>query len=249
MLASKDGLPLRYYKVDINEADFGEEGFDLVVNHAAAHHITLIDKVFRAICASIAEDGIFLSYDYIGPHRNQYYVSSWQKIWEVNKAIPQELRHPRLIYPHYPTMLQMDPTEAVHSELIQSTFSRYFFCDRWVSLGGAIAYPLLCHNTAMKDAPELLAAPWLSFVINEDSSYLIDNPDSSLFAFFYGRPRKEILANSDQLLKWQEEELERELRAQRNAGRYYEGNVISELYEKLESMVAISPELAHLLYG
>ena len=249
MLASKNDLPLRYYKVDINEANFGEEGFDLVVNHAAAHHITLIDKVFRAICSSIAEDGIFLSYDYIGPHRNQYPVDSWQKIWEVNKAIPQELRHPRLVYPHYPTMLQIDPTEAVHSELIQSTFSRYFFCDKWISLGGAIAYPLLCHNSAIANASELSAAPWLRFVINEDSSYLIDNPDSNLFAFFCGRPRKEVLSNADQLLKWQEEELDREMRAQKNGGRYYEANVISELYEKLESMVVISPELRPLLEG
>jgi len=39
-------LPLRYYVIDTNTAVFPETGYDLVVNHAAAHHIAYINKVF-----------------------------------------------------------------------------------------------------------------------------------------------------------------------------------------------------------
>ena len=39
--------------------------FDLVVNHAAAHHIAAIDRVFREICRILPEDGWFVSFDYV----------------------------------------------------------------------------------------------------------------------------------------------------------------------------------------
>lgn len=246
-LASEEKLPIRYYKVDINDADFVEAGFDLVVNHAAAHHITLIDKVFRKICASLPEDGIFLSYDYVGPHRNQYDINSWQQIWATNKLLPRELRHPRLRYPHYPTMLVIDPTEAVHSELIINTFLRYFRFDKFIPLGGSIAYPLLTHNTAIMEAPGEVTAPWLKFIIDEDVSLLKQQPDSSLFAFFYGKPNKNVLFSQSQLSNWEEEEEARESQVLTKGGRYYTGNVVANLYEEMEAVRAISSQIQSLL--
>lgn len=242
-LAEEGGLPIRYHKVDINDADFVEEGFDLVVNHAAAHHVTFIDKVFRRICDALPPEGIFLSYDYIGPHRNQYALDAWQRIWEINNQLPNELKHSRLRYPHYPTMLRMDPSEAVHSELIEETFSRYFHRDEWVSLGGAIAYPLLTHNSAMREAPESISKSWVNTILNEDIAYLDRNPGSTLFAFFYGRPNKSILSDYEKLILWQKAEEAREAQVLINNGRYYSSNILAHLYEKIERTRALASQL------
>src|SRR5664279_5493308 len=78
------GLPFRYFKMDINSAKFPESGFDLVINHAAAHHMAKVNKIFRELARIMTNDGIFLNYDYVGPHRNQYNVEDWQAAYEVN---------------------------------------------------------------------------------------------------------------------------------------------------------------------
>ncbi len=111
------GRPLKYYVMDTNTVAFPETGYDLVVNHAAAHHIAYINKVFQKIAELLPEDGYFVSMDYVGPHRNQYPPKQWKAALALNQRLPKNLRQ-QMRYPHLPTMLVTDPTEAIHSELI-----------------------------------------------------------------------------------------------------------------------------------
>jgi SAM-dependent methyltransferase len=228
------GLPIEYFQADTNSGIFPAHQYDLVINHAAAHHITRIDRVFRALANMLSEDDLFVSFDYVGPHRNQYSVQAWSHLWELNRSLPETVKHPTLHYPHYPTMLATDPSEAVHSELIKTIFNRYFHCIEWCDLGGAIAYPLLTHNTALACASAQESDFYIRKILAEDDAFKRDHPDSSLFAFFYGKPNKSVLANSELLQSFTEEEEQRELLAQQNSGRYYEPNILQYLYEELE---------------
>ena len=79
--ASESGLPLTYCQANINDAVLPDFEFDLVVNHAAAHHIAAIDRVFREVCRILPEGGSFVSFDYVGPHRNQYRTDAWDEAW------------------------------------------------------------------------------------------------------------------------------------------------------------------------
>src|SRR4029078_2762564 len=115
--ADAQKLPFRYYQMDINTVAFPESGFDLVVNHAGCHHIAYLDRVLRAVNNIMTDDGYFINYDYVGPHRNQYSFHQWNEIILLNRSLPEELQN-ELAYPHLPTMLATDPTEAIHSELI-----------------------------------------------------------------------------------------------------------------------------------
>jgi SAM-dependent methyltransferase len=233
LAATAAGLPLTYRQMNINKASFESGDYDLVVNHAAAHHIAMIDRVFREICRTLPEDGWFLSLDYVGPHRNQYTSEAWEQARRVNEQLPVQLRQ-SMSYPYLPLMLHDDPTEAIHSELIVETMQRYFHVERFVPLGGAIAYPLLTFNTGifgLTDEGE--QATWVEHVLRADAAFLDEHPDSSLFAYVVARPNKEALEQSAALASWEREETEREERARANGGEYYPRTALQDAYVRL----------------
>jgi SAM-dependent methyltransferase len=233
LAATAAGLPLTYRQMNINRASFESGECDLVVNHAAAHHIALIDRVFREICRILPDEGWFLSLDYVGPHRNQYTTEAWEQAWRVNDQLPAHVRQ-SMSYPHLPTMLHDDPTEAIHSELIVETLERYFHVERFVPLGGAIAYPLLTFNTGLFGlTDELERATWVEHILRADAAFLDEHPDSTLFAYFVARPNKQALEQSAALAAWEREETEREERARANGGEYYPRTALQDAYTRL----------------
>ncbi|HEX4433720.1 MAG TPA: class I SAM-dependent methyltransferase [Acidimicrobiales bacterium] len=219
--AAEGGLALTYEQVNINTGELPHGEFDLVVNHAGAHHIAAIDRVFREICRLLPDDGWFVSHDYVGPHRNQYAPDAWEAAWTLNGQLPGTFRQD-LRYPHLPTMLVMDPTEAIHSELIVETFRRYFTTREFIPLGGALAYPLLTHNDRLLDAEDEAArAQCIERVLDADVDFLNAHPDSTLFAYFAGTPDKSVLERGAQLSSWTAAEDERERVAADHGGEYY----------------------------
>jgi len=228
--AADKGLPLHYHQLDVNTADLPDDEFDLVVNHAAAHHIARIDRVFRELCRRLPDDGVFVSHDYIGPHRNQYPWEAWDAANRLNQELPERLQQ-EMSYPHLPTMLRMDPTEAIHSELILSTMRRYFTIDELVPLGGAIAYQLLTHNArifaADPDDPARVAA--IDRVVRADDEFTAADPEQTWFAYIVARPNKSVLEDESQLAAWSTEEDEREAAAAANGGEYYDHTTLQQL--------------------
>ena len=241
--ASTHDLPLTYHQMNVNAAVFPPDGFDLVVNYAGAHHVSMIDRVFREICRLLPEDGWFLSLDYVGPHRNQYTPAAWERAWSVNNELPPQARQ-IMTFPHLPTMLVDDPTEAIHSELIVETLHRYFHVERFVPLGGAIAYPILTHNDrlfALTDQSE--QATWVDHVLRADEDFLTEHPDSTLFAYFVAKPNKEALQRPEALAHWEQEESDREDRARVNGGEYYPHTALQDAYTRLVAEAVESASL------
>ena len=232
--AAKAGLPLRYAQLDTNTAAWPEDGFDLVVNHAAGHHVAYVDKVFRSIAELLPEDGLFVSFDYLGAHRNQYPTSQWEAAFLANEALPPELRN-QLVYPHLPTMLVSDPTEAIHAELIMPTLRRYFDIEHFRALGGGVAYSVLTFNKAIFSRPEAEVADAVDQVLAADAAYTDADPEANtLFGYVIARPRKAALADREQLAAWTAAEQERERRAAAEGGRYYPDTMMAVLYERLD---------------
>ncbi len=238
--ARREGMPLTYHQANINTGAFPEGEFDLVVNHAAAHHIAAIDRVFREVCRILPDDGWFVSSDYVGPHRNQYRLDAWEEAWQLNHELPEPL-HQDLDYPPMPVMLVVDPTEAVHSELIVEMFHRYFSEGQFTALGGAIAYPLLTHNARMFDAADdAERARWIDRIMGADDEFLARHPESTLFAYFAGQPKKAVLQQVELLREWEAAEDQRERRAQENGGEYYEHGPLSAAVVPLEEQRALN---------
>jgi SAM-dependent methyltransferase len=217
---NSNGRALRYYACDINLADFIEDGFDLVVNHAAGHHIKFIDRVFRKIALALGDGGVFVSMDYVGPHRNQYPEQQWDAIKKLNISIDARFQAD-LVYPDLLTMLATDPSEAVHSELIVPTVYKYFDVSFHTKAGGALAYPILTHNHKFfgqnVDDWECASEP----IMAADLAYLEQEPDSSMFDYIIATPKYSVALSLEQEADTDLYETRRELRALQ-AGGFYE---------------------------
>jgi SAM-dependent methyltransferase len=236
-------LPIRYEQVNINTDALPGDDFDLVVNHAAGHHITMLNRVFREVSILLPEDGWFISFDYVGPHRNQWSIDAWDAAWRLNRRLPENVRQ-SLVYPNIAFMLATDPTEAVHSELILQITDRYFRIEELVPLGGAIAYPLLTRNSrifGLRDLDE--RERWGQYLLDRDDAYLSDHPESSLFAYFTAQPDKHVLSDQKRLERWQREEDVREARAAANGGEYFEHSALQDVYEELACLERTNSQL------
>jgi SAM-dependent methyltransferase len=232
--ADSAGLPLRYHRLDTNSARWPEDGFDLVVNFAAAHHVAYLDRVFRSLAELLPDDGLLVSWDYLGAHRNQYPTAQWEAAWQANEALPAPYRHD-LVYPHLPTMLVTDPTEAIHAELIMPVMRRYFDIEYFRALGGGVAYPVLTFNKAFFSRPPEEVAPAVEQVLAADAAWTDADPEGrTLFGYVVSRPRRAPRAEPGQLAAWTREEEERERAAAATGGRYYPDTFLSVLYERLD---------------
>jgi SAM-dependent methyltransferase len=222
------GLPLRYYQMDTNNAIFPEGDYDLVVNYAALHHNAFLDRVIRKIDELLPEDGYFVNYDYVGPHRNQYSTYQWLKALWLNRTLPISLRQ-QMKYPHLPTMMHIDPTEAIHSELILTHLKRYFHIVDHKHSGGALAYIILTHNVNFARASLEEQLPWLEHVMNADGKFVQRHPEASLFDYILARPNKDVLTQTAKLAQWEKEECSREEYARKCQGLYYSHTLISRM--------------------
>jgi SAM-dependent methyltransferase len=227
------GLNADYFGLNINHGTIPVGPYDLVLNHAAGHHIAYPDRVLRQIASAIDPDGLFVSWDYTGPHRNQYGARAWEKVVEVNSRLPKDLQAD-LQYPHLPTMLLDDPSEAIHSELFLEIKNRYFDFVYEKRIGGAIAYPILTFNQNIFGAQTDYSSKYVTNILQEDANDTDLNPEDNLFSFVIARVRDLKAIAQSSLDQWTIEEDKRESQAIMNDGLYYKPTIIGELYEKIE---------------
>ena len=218
--AEKIGMPARYVEMDTNRPVLIDIKPQWALNYAALHHATFIDRLVREVYFSLPRDGLLINYDYVGPHRNQYGREAWSRMRQMVETLPDELR-PTLAYPHMKTMLATDPTEAVHSELVLETVSRYFDIEARIPLGGALAYHLLYQNHGLYAEHETeRGEAVIRSIIDADIDFTRGEVDRSLFAYVIARKKRHGISAED-LLRWSEQERAREAAASANGGRYY----------------------------
>jgi len=233
----KGQRPISYFQTDVNRIDFGDNQFDLIVNVASLHHVQYINRLCRIMCSTIKEDGILVNYDYIGPHRNQYPFKQWYYIKRVNRLLPDFIRKSPIAKPHLPTMIREDPTEAIHSELIIESVSRYFEIFERHDTGGGVAYQLLTHNPKLKNVPTEELDIHIGKILALDKEYTNLNRVPPLFSYFLAKPKKSVLSDEKKLASYQKTEDLREEKARKRQGVYsngqYFGMIVYSLWRRL----------------
>lgn len=221
------GLTATYIEMDVNRRPLPDGPFDLVLNHAAGHHVTHINRVFSDVAERLSSEGQFVSWDYVGPHRNQYPEAIWDAASAMNERLPAELRQ-QMSYPNIDTMIATDPSEAVHSELVVPTIERHFDVVHFARLGGAIGYLLLSHNDAMHESATPDRDRWVDAILDADARFVGEHPELTLFAFIIAT-RRSTPHPAEVLERWRREEHDREQDAVRNGGEYGPRTAVSDL--------------------
>lgn len=214
---------IAYFQTDVNRIDFSENQFDLIVNVASLHHVQYINRLCRIMCSAIKENGLLVNFDYIGPHRNQYPFKQWYHINRVNRSLPDHIKKSPIIKPHLPTMVFDDPTEAIHSELIIESVSRYFEIFERHDTGGGIAYELLTHNSKLKNVPADELDFHIGKILTLDKEYTHLKQVPPLFSYFIAKPQKSALSDGPKLEYYQKAEDFREEKARKRHGVYSDG--------------------------
>ena len=222
------GMDIEYIQMDVNlidrhvadgsESVLTREPFDLIVNFSACHHIALLDNVLSTVHRLCRSDALFISWDYMGPHRNQYPWSQWRRIKRANRTLPPALRKP-MVYPHLTTLIANDPSEAVQSQRVREVIHRYFdvFHDR--DIGGGIAYEVITHNPNFYDGGEArleLGTHVASLLCIDEEHARRD--ECSGFRYMLARPRAGL--DDVEVRRWVDLERDEFERASRRGGRY-----------------------------
>jgi len=224
---------IEYFQADVNKLELEENKFDLVINVAALHHVQYINRLSRVLCGALKEDGYVVNFDYIGPHRNQFPLRQRYHIKRGNRMLPAPMQKKPLIMPHLPTMLHGDPTEAIHSELIIDSLSRYFDITERHDTGGGIAYYLLTHNDNLNKFPLEESEPFILKLLEEDWRLCTKGAVPHMFSYFIARPRKESLSDTRKIARYQRQENRREEKAARRYGTYYIGDTLTVISHRI----------------
>lgn len=211
---------ITYLIVDANKVKFGEDQFDLVVNIAALHHVQYINRLCYILARAIKPGGYLVNFDYIGPHRNQYPFIQWLLAKSVNGKLSADVRQTPMLYPHLPTMLDTDPTEAIHSDLIIRTILRYFTIKERHDTGGGIAYLLLTHNAKLNRVSQIKLNRMIKKVLKYDQRYTRAKLVPTLFSYFIASPNKKLLIIKKRINSYQRIENTREKAAFYRRGVY-----------------------------
>jgi SAM-dependent methyltransferase len=211
---------IRYFQADANLVDLGSDVYDLIVNVGALHHVQYINRMAAQLCRAMTEGGLLVSYDYVGPGRNQYSRSHWRRVQTANRALTPSLRNDRLRRPHLATMLLADPTEAIHSDLVRESLARYFTISEWHDAGGGIAYHIITHNLKFfADVPQEEQQAQIDSLLEQDERLERAGKVPSLFAYYLARPNKSAL-DDPSLGAFQAQEDARERWASTHSGTY-----------------------------
>lgn len=225
---------IKYICADANTITFKKGSFDLIVNVAGLHHIQYINSFIHCLANSLSNNGIFVNFDYIGPHRNQYTSAQWRLVQRINNQLPSSKQHPMLLYPSVPVMLEEDPTEAIHSELILQTLNRYLTLWEQHNTGGGIAYLLLTHNPNLHKKN---AVSHVKKILELDELYTRRGVVPQLFSYFIFRHNKQKIADKKIFERFQNIENRREYIARVWGGVYRYNDYISLIIFKLKKIV------------
>lgn len=184
--AARDGRPITYWRATF--ADFvPRRTYDLIVNVAALHHADYLYRLTHRLSRALRPDGVFVMWDYVGPDRNQYPPSQVELMTGVNRSLPQRFRNSRPLRPMLETVLEMEPTEAVHASEVMRAVRAAFDLIEYRALGGGLAYQILWNNIEEFEQEDEESSRVLDDLLRRDEELTDTGAVPNMFAFAVGR--------------------------------------------------------------
>ncbi|MDX2143614.1 MAG: methyltransferase domain-containing protein [Rhodospirillaceae bacterium] len=152
--AAEQGLADRvtYSVANLDAVSLPEARYDAIFGISSLHHVTELDHLFAQCRQALKPGGLLFVDEYVGPARFQ---SAPHVVALINRLIgilPERYRRsvylngaPRQAYENPPPEMfeHSDPSEAIRSDAIVPTLSRYFEIIDYKPYGGALLHMLL----------------------------------------------------------------------------------------------------------
>ena len=186
---SSENKPIDYFIEDINEMSHIEnKKYDAVFNFAILHHATKIDNATKRISEVLKPDGLIFNEEYVGPARNQYSDEHLKIMIEIMSDLPPKFRSKHLLRPPLANF-RIEPTEAIHSDLVRPMFEKYFDIIYERDLNGGVAYQILWNNIENFVSLDSEATKWLDYLLRKDYELSEKGEVPILFWYGVGKPK------------------------------------------------------------
>ena len=187
----KGSRTINYFIDDINEMrNIDNKKYDAVFNFAILHHTTKIENSMKKLSEVLKPNALMFNEEYVGPAQNQYSDEHIEKMKEIMGDLPQEYRTKHQLRPPI-INFRVEPTEAIHSDLIRSNFEKNFNIVYQRNLNGGIAYQILWNNIDKfedKDNPE--SQKHLNYLLEQDFILTKNGQVPVLFWYGVGKPKR-----------------------------------------------------------
>ena len=190
----KQSRTIDYFLDDINTmSKIEDDKYDAVFNFAVLHHVTEVDNVLKKLARCLKTNGLMFNEEYVGPARNQYSDQHLKHMLEVMSDLPEKFRTKvKFLRPPLENF-RVEPSEAIHSDLILPLIPKYFDVVYQRNLNGGIAYQLLHNNIQeFEDDSNTESVKWLEYLLKQDVVYTDDGRVPILFWYGVCKPKTEL---------------------------------------------------------
>jgi len=186
----KENRTINYFVDDINNLQkIKPNSYDAIFNFAILHHATELDNAMKKLSDSLKPNGLIFNEEYVGPARNQCTDKQLNIMLEVMSDLPKRFQSKHHLRPPLANF-RVEPTEAIHSDLVISTFKKYFDIVYERNMNGGIAYQILWNNIKEFENPnDIEAKKWLEYLLKKDTMLSDDGKVSILFWYSVGKSK------------------------------------------------------------
>jgi ubiquinone/menaquinone biosynthesis C-methylase UbiE len=176
---------LTFEPIDLDDFTLPPGAFDVILMNMALHHVRELPAGLEAARRGLAPGGALLLNEFVGPRQFQYPEAQLETVRALLAALPESLRRDtangvlKRDYAVWPVDFwnQVDPSEAIRSDLILSEVERRFEITVRVDYGGTILNLLLeniIHNFDSEDEKDAAILRLLAAfeVVLVDSGFL-----------------------------------------------------------------------------
>ena len=182
----KQSRPIDYFLDDINSMSKIEDNkYDAVFNFAVLHHAMNIEYALKKLASCLKNNGLMFNEEYVGPARNQYSDDHVNIMLEIMSDLPKKFRTKAKFLRPPLANFRVEPSEAIHSDLILPLIPKYFDIIYQRNLNGGVAYQILHNNIdEFNDTSNSESVKWLEYLLQRDLQFTENGKVPVLF--WYG---------------------------------------------------------------
>jgi SAM-dependent methyltransferase len=166
---------LRYFRSDLNEIELPANHYEAVFFNMSLHHVEALDRICSEVHRALTANGVLIVHEYVGADRFGFPPRQALALERTNALVPDRFRRlsngivrTAAPIPDPKAVIELDPSEAVHSSQIVGVLTEHFNVVVHHEIGGGLLQFLLNDIAAnFGDDAESVAVLEMLFAIED----------------------------------------------------------------------------------